>query len=139
MRSDPTPPSEGVASEPEPGRVAVQPVDRGFFGAVVVLHGEHDLATVSAIADALARVDGNVLVDLSPCTFLDSSAIGAIMGGSLQLERAGHVLEVVAPPDNGMVARTLEIVRLCDVVPVHPSHPQRERAPVGDQRRVGWS
>ena len=93
------------------------------FAAVVSLRGEHDLATADELARAIQAIDGNVLVDLSDCTFIDSTVIGVLFASSQRLERDGRYLEVVAPMQNANVARTLELVRMRDVIVVHGVRP----------------
>ena len=51
--------------------------------AVVVLAGELDLADAPAVSSQLhaaAGADGRVVVDLHGVTFIDSTAIGALVG-----------------------------------------------------------
>jgi anti-anti-sigma regulatory factor len=55
-----------------------QPADIPGYAAVLVLCGAHDMATADQIGAALAAVDGNVLIDLSECEFIDSSVIGVL-------------------------------------------------------------
>jgi anti-sigma B factor antagonist len=49
---------------------------------VVVLRGEHDLHTVSAVSEQItnARVaDGVIVVDLTAATFIDSTVLGVLL------------------------------------------------------------
>ena len=88
---------------------------------VVVASGEIDLATAPVLRDALlvaAEVSGNVVVDLSAVTFLDSTGISALMGGLKNLPASGSMGLVGA---NGMVAKVLRQTRLDQVIPVHPN------------------
>jgi hypothetical protein len=56
--------------------VAVEPADGR---AVVVVHGELDIATTPRLEDVLASTEGggveDLIVDLSPTTFCDSSGM----------------------------------------------------------------
>ena len=90
LQSD-QPPSQGV-------EVEVQPARAPQYAAIVSLRGEHDLATAPVIRDALSAVFGDVLVDLSECTFVDSTVIGALIAASQDLQREGHTLALVVPP-----------------------------------------
>ena len=58
--------------------------------AVVALFGEHDLSGKQRLSDALAKasVRRDVLVDLSACTFLDSSVIGTLFAARADLPSA---------------------------------------------------
>ena len=94
------------------------------FAAIVSLYGEHDLDSHETIAQALEPIDGDVLVDLSDCRFIDSSTINALIAKSQRLRRAGHRLELVAPTSNAHVARVVEVVGMRSFLTVH------ERSPV---------
>jgi anti-anti-sigma regulatory factor len=88
---------------------------------------EHDLATAPEVSDAIRAVDGNVLIDLSDCSFLDSTVIGVLFAANLELERARRFLEVVVPRANAGIARTLELVRMRDAIVVHEVRPSHDR------------
>jgi anti-anti-sigma factor len=105
-------------------RIEIRPCRWDGFSAIVELHGEHDLATCEAVRVAFARLRGNLLVDLSACSFIDSMVIGTIVEASNSLARSGYRLEIVLPPRGSRVRRTLEIVRIGDVVPTRygPGH-----------------
>jgi anti-sigma B factor antagonist len=79
------------------------------YAAVLTLCGEHDMATSSEIAAALSSVTGDVLVDLSKCEFIDSTVIGVLLKKAQELKRAGSRIDLVVPPTQTHVARTLEI------------------------------
>jgi anti-anti-sigma factor len=93
------------------------------FVAVVSLNGEHDLATSEGVRVALAPLRGAVLVDLSGCEFVDSTVIGVLLKKAIQLESAGHRLELVAPPQSSSAARALEITGVRDLVRVRARSP----------------
>ena len=100
------------------GSVAVQSVDGA---AIIVLRGEHDLATVPLVEDALARarLAGPVVVDLTDVAFIDSSIISVLVRYSHPADsgRAWSQLAVVVPPD-GFVRRILLLVSMDQVVPI---------------------
>jgi anti-anti-sigma factor len=120
LQSD-KPPSQDV-------EVEVRPPHAPQYAAIVSLRGEHDLATAPVIRDALSPVFGDVLVDLSDCTFVDSTVIGALIAASQELEREGHALALVVPPENADVARTLEIVHIGALVRILPQVPGTDGA-----------
>jgi anti-anti-sigma factor len=121
LQSD-QPPSQDVEVEVRPARAPQ-------YAAIVSLRGEHDLATAPELRDALSPVFGDVLVDLSECTFVDSTVIGALIAASQELQREGHTLALVVPPENADVARTLEIVRIGDLLSIHPQLPGTDAGP----------
>ena len=101
------------------GSVAVQSVDGA---AIIVLRGEHDLATVPLVEDALARArlaGPPVVVDLTDVAFIDSSIISVLVRYSHPADsgRAWSQLAVVVPPD-GFVRRILLLVSMDQVVPI---------------------
>src|SRR5260221_12995906 len=93
-------------------RIETRPSRVDRFVAVVELHGEHDLATREAVRVALASLRGNVLVDLSECTFIGSTVIGPIVRAAHALARAGYPLQLVLPAADSHVAKTPALVGL---------------------------
>jgi anti-sigma B factor antagonist len=95
---------------------------QGLDGSTVVIAaGEIDVATAPALREALlvaVEVSGNVVVDLNAVTFLDSTGIGALMGGFKNVPANGSMCLVGA---NGMVAKVLRQTGLDQVIPVHPN------------------
>ena len=98
------------------GRIETRPSRVDRFVAVVELHGEHDLATREAVRVALGSVRGDVLVDLSECTFVGSTVIGTIVEAARSLAREGYRLELVLPPADSQVGKTLALVGLPDLL-----------------------
>lgn len=88
------------------------------FAAVVSLRGEHDLATNAELRETVGSVFGDVLVDLTECSFIDCTTIGVLVGTHRKLVRDGHRLELIAPAAQTQVARLLELVRLSEIIPV---------------------
>jgi anti-anti-sigma factor len=91
--------------------------------AIVSLSGEHDLESQSRVTAALtaARVCPTVLADLSGCTFADSSVIAALLRAARQLAELGGALELVVGPEARAIRRTLEMMGVAAIVPVHDS------------------
>jgi anti-anti-sigma factor len=115
-----------------PVEVEPRPAHERAFAAIVSLRGEHDLATAENVSQAISSVEGNVLVDLTDCTFLDSTVIGLLFAHSKDLERQGRYLEVVVPAENRTIVRTLELVRMRDVIVVHSVRPSLDAGgPIG--------
>jgi hypothetical protein len=74
----------------------------GLYAAVVVLRGEHDLASASTLERTLAPLDGDVLVDLASCEFIDLIAYRIIRDKRRPLADRGHRLDIdasLAPAD----------------------------------------
>ena len=71
---------------------------------VVVLRGEHDLATAAAVRGAIDEVfaeGSRVVLDLSDATFIDSTMVATvIVEHSHARHEANDEFVVVAPPDS---------------------------------------
>ena len=82
--------------------------------AVVEAAGELDIHTNAVFKDSLvgAIEEGatRVVVDLTGVTFIDSSALGALVGGTRRSAEVGAELMIVCPA--GSVARVIEITGL---------------------------
>jgi anti-anti-sigma factor len=101
------------------GQVAVGHHRRGV--AVVTLRGEHDLSTQPVLARALQLVaaHSNVVVDLSECSFIDSSVIHEFIKTSQVLRASGDQIMIVIPPEPAQVARIAKMVGLAQIFEVH--------------------
>jgi anti-sigma B factor antagonist len=97
---------------------AVETVRVGEGGRIVVARGELDYYAAPALrADLLAAVATGdvVVVDLLEVTFIDSTALGTLVGAAKRL-REGRRLALACRDDN--VRRTLELTGIDRVVPV---------------------
>jgi anti-sigma B factor antagonist len=114
-------PAAAGAELSEPGTVTVAHPGPGL--AVVSLRGEHDLSTQPTLTEALesAGAHSNVLVDLSDCTFMDSTVISALLTTSRAAQAREELFAVVIPPERTHLSRLAEMTRLAEVFPVHAS------------------
>jgi anti-anti-sigma factor len=69
------------------------------FAATVVLCGDHDMATSEAVRVALAAFYGRILVDLTRCSFIDSTAMGLLVQKQRELVSDGGSLELLVSAD----------------------------------------
>jgi anti-anti-sigma factor len=112
----------------------VDPPDRSLPGSVesghyapglafVRLRGEHDLFSEATLTSALDRAveHSNVLVDLSECTFMDSTVITLLIRAAQAAEARGERLVLAIPPGQTAVARVAQIVHLGEFMPVYSS------------------
>ena len=100
---------------------------RSRDAAIVTLRGEQDLSAKPEVANALtlASQSRNVLVDLSACTFIDSSVISALLRASNALHRQGGLLELVIPAGTHRAIRNVfELMGLQRVLPIHETTAQ---------------
>ncbi|MGE5226059.1 MAG: STAS domain-containing protein [Planctomycetaceae bacterium] len=94
-------------------------IERTTHGAwqVLVLSGELDLYTRSALGDRLTSSEDHarVALDLAGVRFIDSSGLGTIVVAVQRFRAAGGSLALVAPPGSP-VARMLELAGLSDLL-----------------------
>ena len=97
-------------------------VNRTEGAAVVVaIRGEHDLYTAPALREQLSALvaDGQpVVVDLSGCTFIDSSILGVLLGALRRTREAGSAFVVVLGEGEPAVRRIFEVTGLFGVFTV---------------------
>ena len=98
--------SDGVANLD----VAVVPDPDG--PTVVRVSGEIDVATAPKLRDSLAGVDGDVVVDLSGVTFMDSTALGALVAAASRTRDAGFTFSVQGQSE--FVGRLLNVAGLSE-------------------------
>jgi anti-sigma B factor antagonist len=89
--------------------------------ALIRLRGEHDVATKQDLAEAFATASAqqNVVVDLSDCTFIDSTVIAAFFRARETLAQRGGRLELVIPLGAATVQRVARITALDKILPIH--------------------
>jgi anti-sigma B factor antagonist len=94
-------------------------IDTTAGAAVATVEGELDLATSPELERALAGVsdEDRLVIDLSACTFLDSTAIRVLTSRARSAEGAGGSVAVVVT-DSG-IRRVLEIASLDQVLELH--------------------
>ena len=90
---------------------------------VVALRGDHDLSTKRHVSKALAGVRPGtpVVVDLTACTFVDSTIIGVFLDACRAGSRPAPAVAIVLPSDTSYVYRALTVVGLRDLIPLHRS------------------
>jgi anti-sigma B factor antagonist len=100
-------------------------IDVSTRGADVVLalNGDIDIHTAPHLRDTLATLHGegntSIVVDLGGVTFLDSSALGALVAAHRDLTAAGGTLKLAAPRTH--VLKVFRITRLAEVIPLYDS------------------
>jgi anti-anti-sigma factor len=119
MESDDDERSAAPVDGPAPGAVTLERHSPSV--AIVTLRGEHDLATRAEINATLARVgqEADVLVDLSECTFIDSSAIGALVAAFQVLAEQDRRLELAIPPEAAAIRRVAQVAGLATFLTIH--------------------
>lgn len=91
--------------------------------AVVELQGEMDTYTTPRVRETMLRLlnDGcrHLIVDLRQASYLDSSALGALLGAHRRARERGGGVHLVSP--TRAVHRLLEITRLTMAFAIHAS------------------
>jgi len=90
---------------------------------LVRLSGEHDASTKTRLADAFVAVrnQANVIVDLTRCSFIDSSIVTTMRRAHAALTRDQGRLVVVLPAEPNAVTRTAELVHFAELLPTYTS------------------
>ncbi len=115
-----SPPRIGALS---PGELRVRSDWLADGTYVVFVAGELDMSTAPALATNLdpTTLDGarSIVVDLSTCTFMDSSGLMALVGASERLCASGRRLALVI--SGPCLLRAFQVTGLYDAVTIHPS------------------
>jgi anti-anti-sigma factor len=86
--------------------------------SIVVMRGEHDASTMSALSETLARAialdDADLVIDLSEVEFMSSATVGVIMRTRQFLEKRSRTLSLRSPP--ACVLRVFEVCGLSDLL-----------------------
>jgi anti-sigma B factor antagonist len=100
--------------------IAVEDLVQG--GKLIRIVGELDLATVGELERVLEATDTSeaLVIDLTGCSFLDSSAVRVIIQAADNAGDSGLV-SVVAP--NPGIRKTLEIAGVDAMLPIHTALP----------------
>src|SRR3954468_14732973 len=97
---------------------------------VVAVRGEIDLFTApelkSALAEAIESGHSRIVVDLTDTTFLDSTALGVLIGAVKRLRSRDGRLTIVNVDDN--IAKTFEITGLDQIFPISATRDEAVKA-----------
>jgi anti-sigma B factor antagonist len=122
---------EKSPATPDPERFELE-VERGPNGSVILsVSGDVDLHSAPQLRDRLeAAIDEGVrkvVVDLDHATFLDSMALGVLLGAKKSLEGTDSALDLVVTSSD--IRRIFEITMLDRVFELHST--RREAVGVG--------
>jgi anti-sigma B factor antagonist len=117
-QQEPTPP---IGDQRQRGTVGVGHQASGL--AVVSLRGEHDISTQPDVTEALeqAAAHSDVLVDLSECSFMDSTVVAALIKAAQAAHARDERLVLVIPANQKNITRVAEITHLGSILTVHTS------------------
>ncbi len=105
--------------------------DRDERCVVVSLRGEIDVAAAPTVREhldeAVATAGGlTVVVDLSEVSFIDSTALGVLIGAHKQCEQAGTPMRVVV--DEPRILKVFEITGLTELFTIVANRAEATRA-----------
>ena len=103
-----------------PGFAAAEVVDRRT--SVVAVTGEMDLTTVPSLEEQLGVAEdrtGEVIVDLTECTFLDARGLRALTESKARLERSNRPLALVL--SNPCILKVVGITGFDEHIDIYPS------------------
>jgi anti-sigma B factor antagonist len=90
---------------------------------VIAVRGENDLFTApelkQALTDAIEGGQHRVVIDLTEVSFLDSTALGVLIGAVKRLRSRGGALAIVNTEPS--IAKTFEITGLDQIFTIVPS------------------
>jgi len=102
---------------------------------VVAVSGEIDLFTApelkSALGEALESGHTRIVVDLTNTSFLDSTALGVLIGAVKRLRSRDGVLTIVNTDPN--IAKTFEITGLDQIFTIRPTRNEAVEALDADE------
>ena len=97
---------------------------------LVAVRGEIDLFTApelkSALSEAVESGHTRIVVDLTDTTFLDSTALGVLIGAVKRLRSRDGRLTIVNVDDN--IAKTFEITGLDQIFPISATRAEAVKA-----------
>jgi anti-sigma B factor antagonist len=118
--------SSSVTSSRGPVAFPVPDADR----TVVWLRGEHDVSTVTALSQTMARAialdDGDLVIDLSAVQFMDAATVGVLVRARDFLELQSRSLALRAP--SPCAARILDLCDLAELLEPRPVETTRSIA-----------
>ncbi len=85
-------------------------------GGVQIDQGDEFRARLLELMDGLGK---SVILDLSGLEFIGSSGVAAIVAAHAKAESLGRSMYLVQPP--APVRRLLELLRITEVIPLHPT------------------
>ena len=93
--------------------------------ATVAVAGDLDVATAPILREQLlalvAEGAQRLIVDLRRVTFIESVALGVIIGARRRLGSADKGLCVVVDPSQTTIRKVFSVTGLDDVFPIHPT------------------
>ncbi len=108
--------------------IALDQIGRELW--LVVVGGEQDVATVGRLREEIERASfagGDVVVDMSQATFIDSSIAGPLVEHGLQPATDGVSLALLIPAA-GFPAKVLRLLEVYDQLPAYESRDEALRA-----------
>jgi anti-sigma B factor antagonist len=120
MADEETPKRSSPRSSPEL-KADTERLEDGTY--IVAVTGEVDICTAPGLDQVLRGVLGDaataVVVDLTECSFIDSTGLHVVLGAHKRLEGSGRPLSLVSC--NRHVLKVLDLTGIAAMVDVYPS------------------
>jgi anti-sigma B factor antagonist len=126
-----------------PVRPSLLDVEASEEGRVLSVQGELCLSTVEALREplfeAIETAPGNIVIDLTECTFIDSCGLEILALGSWRLAAADPRLELVVVSPRSAVRRILDLTGMDHIVSIRDTRPEAQASMHEERRRLAES
>jgi anti-sigma B factor antagonist len=95
--------------------LVVEQVEEG----VLRLVGPLTISSLSPFENAVRRIGGNIILDLTHVPYVDSAGLGALVGAYTSYHKSGRAM--VLSGVNDRVLKLLQITRLESLFPIFPT------------------
>jgi anti-sigma B factor antagonist len=123
-----------------PANAAPLEVDSFEQGRVLHVRGELCLSTVELLREplftAIENAEGAIVVDLTECTFIDSSGLELLALGSWRLAATDPRRELVVVSPRSAVRRILDLTGMDHIVTVRDTRPADDGSTQAERARA---
>jgi anti-sigma B factor antagonist len=123
-----------------PANASLLEVEASEDGRLLLVRGELCLSTVDRVReplfDAIESADGNIVVDLTECTFIDSSGLELLALASWRLAAIDPRRELIVVSPRSAVRRILDLTGMDHIVTVRDARPPDDGATDAERARA---
>jgi anti-sigma B factor antagonist len=123
-----------------PGNASLLSVEISEDGRLLLVRGELCLSTVDRLReplfDAIEGAAGNIVVDLTECTFIDSSGLELLALASWRLAAIDPRRELIVVSPRSAVRRILDLTGMDHIVAVRDARPPDAGATDAERARA---
>jgi anti-sigma B factor antagonist len=126
-----------------PVKPSLLEVETSEEGRVLSVQGELCLSTIEVLREplfeAIETVPGNIVIDLTECTFIDSCGLEILALASWRLAAADPHLELVVVSPRSAVRRILDLTGMDHIVSIRDTRPEAAASMHEERRRLAQS